>query len=210
MITVYLITNLASDKCYVGQTRQSIQRRWLHHCGSARSGAMECPALHRAIRKYGEKTFLIQSLREFSTQQEADNFETSCITLLGLNSSEIHHGRGYNLNSGGRYRVPVSALTRKRLSQSQRGRIPSAETREKMRMAKLGKKQNPEQVAKRNAINTGRKRTPEQRLRISMARMGKGCGPRHPVSDETRAKMRVAASLREKIKREERENSHRQ
>lgn len=76
-------------------------------------------------------------------------------------------------------RKPVSEETRKKMSQSQRGRVHSPETREKMRQS-----------------NIGQVRSAETRERIRQSKQN--------ISEETREKLRQSALLREKLKRESR------
>jgi group I intron endonuclease len=91
---VYLIFCPESGKGYVGQTVQTLEKRWYRHCADARKEVGYF--LHRAIRKYGEDAF------ELSILAETDN-------LLELNRLETEHIKkqntkvpnGYNLTEGG-------------------------------------------------------------------------------------------------------------
>ena len=91
---VYLITNTVNSKVYVGQTTQSITRRWYRHIQMAKGGSTQ--AISRAIRKYGPSHFTRLELEE-------------CEDLEVLNASEtrwIHRYKslapsGYNLTTGG-------------------------------------------------------------------------------------------------------------
>lgn len=100
---IYLITNKVNGKKYVGQTRNTIQKRWNGHKSSANSENKESKqALHFAMNKYGIENFIVECL---------DNF--SCKTIDGLskilNEKEIYYidlfdtttPKGYNLTLGG-------------------------------------------------------------------------------------------------------------
>lgn len=84
-MTVYLITNLINGKKYVGQTIQSIKRRWdFHVCGASR-----CIALNSAIKKYGKENFKIESIYEAHSLEELTTKEAS--RDLKINSGQICH-----------------------------------------------------------------------------------------------------------------------
>lgn len=96
-VLIYLVTNLANDKKYVGQTRRTLRKRWNQHVYSAvtRRGNT---LLGAAIRKYGPDGFSISVLCMCSSQDELDVKEQEYISSLGTHSST---GRGYNLTLGG-------------------------------------------------------------------------------------------------------------
>jgi len=92
--TIYLITNTVNDKKYVGQTRQQLNKRWLHHITESRTYSDR--PLYRAINKYGLDNFKIRILEE-------------CNVDL-LNEREIwwidfldSYRNGYNATTGGEY-----------------------------------------------------------------------------------------------------------
>lgn len=86
---IYLITHLASGRCYVGQSR-NIEKRWREHRNS-REGTL----LHRSLRKYGNEAFSWQVL-EICDPSELSSREVFWIEQLGTK-----HPGGYNLTSGG-------------------------------------------------------------------------------------------------------------
>lgn len=51
---IYLIKNLRTNKCYVGQTINSLHTRWLRHQNDSRSSSYP---IHQAMSKYGIKNF---------------------------------------------------------------------------------------------------------------------------------------------------------
>lgn len=74
-MTVYLITNLINGKKYIGQTIQSVKRRWDYRvCNAGR-----CVALKSAIKKYGKENFKIESLHEASSLEELSIKESEYI-----------------------------------------------------------------------------------------------------------------------------------
>ena len=57
---IYKITNLVNDKIYIGRTGNSVKTRLNAHIRRARFG--DSTFLYRAIRKYGEKKFIIEEI----------------------------------------------------------------------------------------------------------------------------------------------------
>lgn len=92
---IYLITNNVNGKMYVGQTSKTpLQRFKMHVQDSYRNNERYNSALHRAIRKYGESNFKIETLEECEIES--------------LNSKEIYwidklgtFKNGYNMTLGG-------------------------------------------------------------------------------------------------------------
>lgn len=96
---IYKITCLNNNKVYVGQTRQTIARRWSQH---KRNSKINNTPLYTAIRKYGLESFVVSTVKT-----------VSCKTLEELkqilNQKEIYycnklnalHPKGYTLVAGG-------------------------------------------------------------------------------------------------------------
>jgi predicted GIY-YIG superfamily endonuclease len=50
---IYKITNTITNKCYIGETKQTDpERRWKKHKNAIKKG-IGCPALQDAVKKYG-------------------------------------------------------------------------------------------------------------------------------------------------------------
>ena len=89
---IYKITNQINQKCYIGQTIQSVQTRWTKHINSI--GTEKEYAIHKAIKKYGINNFIFEIIEQ-------------CDANL-LNEKEIYwinyynsYENGYNLTRGG-------------------------------------------------------------------------------------------------------------
>lgn len=108
---IYCLTS-PSGKRYIGQTRQTLNKRIRQH--KSRDGS--CILLENAINKYGIDSFIIETLLELDNH-ELDYFETLLINLY--NTQEPN---GYNIRAGG----GCSTF--------------SAESCERMRQSKLGAK----------------------------------------------------------------------
>lgn len=89
---VYFITNQVNGKGYVGQTTDSVNRRWKAHC-AARS---RCCAIAAAIRKHGDDAFKIEVVATAFSRDELNKFECEAVERLGTLSPN-----GYNIKEGG-------------------------------------------------------------------------------------------------------------
>lgn len=89
---IYLITNKINNKKYVGQTTQSVKKRFIQHKSSKSSNSI----LHKSIRKYGKENFVISVLMECYSIDELNYFEQYFIEYYNTLSKN-----GYNLKSGG-------------------------------------------------------------------------------------------------------------
>lgn len=93
---VYLIRNTVNDKVYVGQTINTLKRRWTGHTSDAKHNA-GCKSIARAIRKYSRRAFDLAVLGEGEAGSELDNLERIWIILLRSTNPKF----GYNRTSGG-------------------------------------------------------------------------------------------------------------
>lgn len=91
---VYLITNKINGKMYVGQTSYTLECRWSEHVSLSKSKVLY--TLQKAIRKYGEENFAIETLHVCESKEEMDFAEMFYIALLNTKVS-----CGYNLTDGG-------------------------------------------------------------------------------------------------------------
>ena len=160
---VYIATCLPTGKYYIGKTVKPLTYRWSEHKHAANTAADQCPRLHRAMRKYGSDTFVVESLSESSDKQALVELEKLWIILLDARAI------GMNLTSGGDgtpgcRRPPMSESLRKAFDRTGKapwnkgkrgyklrsynvrygsdnpffGRRHSAESKLAMRAAKLG------------------------------------------------------------------------
>lgn len=169
---IYLLTNTANQKQYVGKTAVGLERRWKEHCRDASRGSIL--HLHSAIRKYGSDAF-IKEIIEQTTVEDANNRETHWIAELKTKT------RGYNMTEGGDGGDTFF------------GKTHSLESRTKMSISHTGKVLTTEHKKNVGLSGIGRKLSLETKAKLSAARMGK-CNPFYGKnhSDETRAKMSAA------------------
>jgi group I intron endonuclease len=149
--TVYKITNIVNGKVYVGKTTLSIERRWAQHRSKARIGAPSY--LHRAIRKYGEKSFVIEVIALASTEAELTALEIEWIAKLQSTNAKL----GYNCTTGGEGQQHTESSRSRRV-----GWHHTPEALAKIRAANIGRKHTPEHREKWRKANVGRKQTPEE------------------------------------------------
>ena len=111
---IYKITNKINNKSYIGQTRNTLNKRLSAH--KSESKTKDCMPLYRAIRKYGWENF------EYSILEDE-------IILSELNEREIcyikHYDtyrNGYNATTGGDVPLEQSKESRYRQSEALKGR----------------------------------------------------------------------------------------
>lgn len=66
---IYKITNIKNGKCYIGQTINTIQKRFCRHINDALNNKLDTH-FARAIRKYGKENFVIELIDSAKTQSE--------------------------------------------------------------------------------------------------------------------------------------------
>jgi len=93
---VYRITNLVTNKSYVGVTTTSLEQRFKEHCWQAVRGDSQY-LLYRSMRKHGIENFMIE---EFATVLGAkdDLFELEKSIIA---QEQTEQPSGYNMTSGG-------------------------------------------------------------------------------------------------------------
>lgn len=181
---VYIITNKANGKQYVGISK-NLTARWYNHRGANGSA----PALHAAIKKYGKDEFI------FSHICDAFDFDAACdIECMLIVQHNTKAPNGYNLTDGGEgvvgrpmtdqdkeVRRQASTAYVKQLTPEERaekfgvkGRNPTPETIEKMRQSNIGK-------------NLGKTASEETKAKMSAIHKSR---PRQPLSDEVKEKIR--------------------
>lgn len=101
MFTVYKITNLVNNKCYIGSS-ENVYKRWNEHKDNAyrpSSNSYNYP-LQCAFRKYGEQNFKFEILKDdFKTRYDCEEYEHDMIVLYnsannkyGYNQTTFTHG----------------------------------------------------------------------------------------------------------------------
>ena len=101
--SIYKIVNDINDKVYVGQTIQSLKKRFTRHCSDA-EWAENNMAIKKAILKYGKEHFRIELIEDC----DAKLLDEREIYWIDFYDS---YRKGYNLTRGGRFNGYGGKLT---------------------------------------------------------------------------------------------------
>lgn len=142
---IYKISNLINNKIYIGQTIESIEKRWKRHTWKSTQNR-NAMIITDAIVKYGKENFIIEeidtadSIEELNYKEEYYIKYYNCISPNGYNIK--YGGNNKRLSEETKLKISISNKgkkiseeTRKRLSDSHKGWVPSEETRQKWRDA---------------------------------------------------------------------------
>lgn len=115
---IYKITNTVNGKIYIGQTVGKAEKRWRQHIRDSAyeyKDSYNCP-FHRAIRKYGSDSFVVDTI-ELCSDDVLNDREVFWIKHYG----SFGTGLGYNATSGGNAPTDVSDETRVKISLAESG-----------------------------------------------------------------------------------------
>lgn len=133
---IYKITNLITNKFYVGQTTRSLEIRWKAHI---RESIYQSRYICKSIKKYGPENFKIEEITSANNNQELDKLEKFWIKELDCLSPN-----GYNLREGGN-NTTFSEQTKLKMSLAKKGKPSkkkdfscSPETAKKIGLANKG------------------------------------------------------------------------
>ena len=186
---VYKITHKDSGRVYIGLTTD-VRKRWRRLVSEALRIDSKERKITRAIREHGVDQFEIEVIETVQDLKQAIEREIYWIAKFRAAKAGV-----YNETYGGE--GAFSAEHRAKMSETHRGKKPSAKNRAALLAARLGKPLSAEHRAKIGAANRGRKLSAEHRAKIGAAGRGK------KLSAEHRAKLR-AANLGKKLSAERR------
>jgi len=181
---IYQIRHIASGKVYVGSAVSYISRIEAHKrmlCGRYHVNVK----LQRAWDKYGEGEFAFEVLELVHDVNDLLACEQKWIDCKNAILT------GYNLSptAGSLLGFKHADESRKKMSESRKGKPKSAQTIEKSRQALIGRKMTQEQCQKMREAKLGKKRSPhseETKAKMSAAAAGR------QFSDEHRLKLSLA------------------
>lgn len=171
--SIYVLTNSANGKVYVGYTKYTPEQRWDKHQRDRKSKT--CRYLYAAIEKHGAECFTVELLDTCETHSEAKQLERHWIAQMHSNDPLV----GYNLTAGGdgASGSPRSDETKRKISAANSGEgngmfgrvpwnrgIPQSEEAKAKASAKLKGRVSPMK---------GRKLTSEHIEKIRTANVGK-------------------------------------
>lgn len=94
MYKIYIIKNTVNNKLYIGQTKQTLRKRFIGHKNKSNNGSK--PAIHCAMRLHGIENFNIELHYECETLEEVNQKEIDCIKQFNSIAPN-----GYNILEGG-------------------------------------------------------------------------------------------------------------
>lgn len=184
MWAVYIVTNKANGKQYVGISKD-LKRRWGEHL-SANGSA---PALHAAIKKYGADGFV------FSHICDAFDFEAACdVERMLIQQHNTKSPNGYNLTDGGEGVIgrPMTDDDKEVRRKATLAFVKTLSPEERSaKFGTKGRKFTQEQIEKIRAANKGKNlgKKPSEEVRAKMSAAHKN-RPHKPLSEETKEKIR--------------------
>lgn len=166
---IYKVTNTITGLVYIGQTVQSLDKRWSNHGYRSQTGY-----LSRSIQKHGKENFTIEQIDSAETLEELNKKEVYWIQFYDATNRE----KGYNIEiGGGNHPKSKESIEKQRKAMTGKKLPPiSEETRTKQKLAQLGRKRGPhteETKAKMREKATNRKHTQESKDKMREYRTGK-------------------------------------
>jgi group I intron endonuclease len=197
---VYLITNTANGKRYIGSSL-NIERRWNQHRRALRINKHSNAHLQAAWRKYGELVFKFELLCLTDQLCQVEQaFLAAWEPEYNIAKDTVAPMRGQKFTAEHRAKIGLahkgfvhSEESKRKMSIGHKGWNPSTNTREKMSSAHKGSSLSEETRAKIGIGNKGKTLSVEARAKISAANKGKPSQNKgKPLSDETCAKISAA------------------
>ena len=106
---IYKITNTITGKAYIGQTVETLEKRWQRHCKSASQYSNH---FMRAIKKYGTDCWRFEILEEVNDVELLNEREVYWIAYFETFKN------GYNSTTGGRQSSIVTEEVKNKRSES--------------------------------------------------------------------------------------------
>jgi group I intron endonuclease len=174
---VYALIHIVSGKLYIGSAK-SVKRRIGHHRSKLMNELHDNAYLQNAWRVHGESSFWVVIIEECPTDKLLER-EAHWMAVTDCCDRKF----GYNLDII-TSRTRHSEETRRKISESHKGKRHSEETKRKLSLARIGKKLPPRTLAQRENHRQATLRrvlSPEAKARISaamsLARKGKVTAP---------------------------------
>ena len=207
IIGVYKISNLLSDRYYIGYSKNINKRFYVHRCKLKKS-CHDNIFLQRAYNLDGEDKFIYEIIHRCNTEKEAKEIELQYLTDLSIRDKL--YNLNYN-NSGGDLMThhPDKELIREKILKScaeTMSKMSSEERKEKYgkngeKNGMYGKTHTEEarkifsEVHKGNTYTKGKKASEETKKKLSEIRKNKNTGEENPFfgkhhTEETKQKIR--------------------
>ena len=171
---VYVHINKTNGKRYYGITKQKVETRWNN--GKRYKGN---DYFTNAINKHGWNNFEHIVIAKGLTEEEAKWLEVELIRELDTTNGN----KGYNITKGGDSNPMDNEESRKKISESLKGKKLTGETRKKISKSLKGRTLNEEHRKKISESLKGRTFTEETKQKMSETMKGK------KLTEETRKKI---------------------
>lgn len=172
---IYLVTNIKNSKRYVGKTKNTVYQRLKEHFSVSRRGNVKT-VFCRAIRKYGEESFVVTILEQAPLECLAER-EAHYIASLKPE---------YNMTGGGEGCKGTSQETKNKISKANSGKIRTEEERARISMAT---KAGMNKISEESRNKMKKPKSDETKAKISAANKGR------VLTDTTKSKMGARMSL---------------
>ena len=198
-----------SGKVYIGITRQHINKRFQRGHGYKHNKYFTS-----AIKKYGWENISHEILFESLSENDAKILEKQYIHLY----DSTNRNKGYNMTLGGDGTLghEVTEETRRKISQSQKGRVPwnkgkkgitlSEETRQKISKSLKGRILSEETRQKISKSHKGLKHTESTKNKLSIIKKGQ-VSPRKGITLSEETIQKISQSKKGKHKGQEVHNA---
>ena len=135
---IYKVTNIENNKCYIGKTIFSIDKRKNQHLKNAELGVKSL--FYYALRKYGFHKFKWEVLGYCNSLEELNEAEIACIEFF----QSKNYIYGYNLTNGGDgsigFKWSKESIQQRELTKKKNGtNKQTEESNNKRRKAMLGR-----------------------------------------------------------------------
>ena len=197
MWTIYCHTHIESGRRYVGQTSQTMEKRWKNHICAAKSSKNGRWYFPNAIRKYGKDAFSHRVLEVCDSLEKANLRENAWIELFESRDPRF----GFNLAKGGQHKPGRNPWDNLEFRKNQVERTKKFFNEPRIRIANKIAHGTPDSRKKKSLsrskmseetiekiLSVCKNPSPETRTKLS-----KGYRPQiKPPSDETKKKISIA------------------
>lgn len=166
---IYCIENIYTHKKYIGYTRNCFGDRFDNHLNQLRHNIHKSTEMQNDYNIYGEDSFVFSVIENIdkNTSNPEEFYDKEKYYISLYNTVE----NGYNTSTGGRggaTGIPLSDEHIQKIAEINRKRLTnshlSEETRKKISQSNTGKIMSEEAKEKIRQANTGKTRTKEQKM----------------------------------------------
>lgn len=164
---IYTITNVKSNKIYVGKTN-NFHYRMTKHKYTLKKGNHINEHLQKAWNKYGEENFMFEILDEVS-EDLLMSFEHYWCNILNVHDYLV----GYNIRPTHPYnKASNSKITSEKISKALMGKKASEESKKRMSEAKKGQILSEQHKQKISEKLKGKTKSDNAKINIAKSKLG--------------------------------------